>query len=84
MSRLSKPSVDSVDSVDSCSCKCAPGSGLLPTNNCAAAAASTTPHHESGHRTPATADTPATVIDQDNRRQDDKTVDSLVCATKVV
>ena len=37
MSRLSKPSVDSVDSVDSCSCKCAPGSGLLPTNNCAAA-----------------------------------------------
>lgn len=55
MSRLRKPSVDSVDS---CSCKCAAGSGLLPTNNCAAAAASTTPHHESGHRTPAIADTP--------------------------
>ena len=70
MSRLSKPSVDSVDSVDSCSCKCAPGSGLLPTNNCAAAAARNTPHHESGHRTPARADTPATVIDQDNWRQD--------------
>ena len=63
MSRLSKPSVDSVDS---CSCKCAPGSGLLPTNNCAAAA-SNTPHHESGHRTPATADTPATVIDQEQQ-----------------
>ena len=67
MSRLSKPSVDSVDS---CSCKCAPGSGLLPTNNCAAAAARNTPHHESGHRTPAIADTPATVIDRDNKRQD--------------
>ena len=67
MSRLSKPSVDSVDSVDSCSCKCAPGSGLLPTNNCAAAAARNTPHHESGHRTPATADTPATVIDQEQQ-----------------
>ena len=67
MSRLSKPSVDSVDSVDSCSCKCAPGSGLLPTNNCAAAAARNTPHHESGHRTPAIADTPATVIDQEQQ-----------------
>ena len=55
MSRLRKPSVDSVEC---CSCKCAAGSGLLPTNNCAAAAASTTPHHESGHRTPAIADTP--------------------------
>ena len=75
MSRLSKPSVDSVDSVDSCSCKCAPGSGLLPTNNCAAAAARNTPHHESGHRTPR---------HQPQQTTGDKTVDSLVCATKVV